>query len=99
MNEKFEMIKGVKSEKVTIWKGVLMVLLKSAIKNLIKILVFRVGRYTQTRSWGSQIEEKAKGTVKIILGMEMRNIKMEWHFNSSMPSYICKQVWRYYVLK
>ena len=67
MNKKFEMINGVKSEKVIMWKEVLMILWKSA-KILVKIkFFFCAGRYTQTRSWGSQIEEKAKGTVEIIL--------------------------------
>lgn len=41
MNKKFEMINGVKSEKVIMWKEVLMILWKST-KILIKILVFFV---------------------------------------------------------
>jgi len=39
MNKKFEMITGVKSEKVIMWKEVLMILWKST-KILIKILFF-----------------------------------------------------------
>ena len=41
MNKKFEMINGVKSEKVIMWKEVLMILWKSA-KSLVKILFFFV---------------------------------------------------------
>lgn len=41
MNKKFEMINGVKSEKVIMWKEVLMILWKSA-KILVKIIIFFV---------------------------------------------------------